>query len=391
MNINLKGEAGEKKQLKIAFSVNVVFNNLSLPCFGFAFMFLLYLPVCDITPNVMNVHLELQNKGCVGVDDHNRRLCSNFNMNRCQAAANGAECQRGFHLCMKIGCHAPHSAFDHEKDKGNKPGRLQRVVDLTASGANIAECFIVEIFCVTSRVTACLKQLGLKGCFGVDKLHSKNAMSSVIIADLTTPEGKKLLMSWLQDANVLGIFLAPPCRSASRARQPRPLRSDQFPNGLYNLTPSELGRVFLANQLYHLTAKVVKWAVEVGCIFVVENPQCSFFWATAFWTEVSHLAMHSVFHSCQFFIAFNAAEFLATSAQCPGQSSKHKHARWGLNRHTNTFATSGETAYPMGLARLIAVVFTRIFLNNGIASLPDTLEQVQDCSLQSLQRNACSN
>ena len=59
---------------------------------------------------------ELQNKGCVGVDDHNRRLCFTFNMNRCQAAANGAECQRGFHLCMKKGCHAQHSAFDHEKD-----------------------------------------------------------------------------------------------------------------------------------------------------------------------------------------------------------------------------------------------------------------------------------
>lgn len=27
----------------------------------------------------------------------------------------------------------------------------------------------------------------------------------------------------------------------------------------------------MANQLYHLTAKVVKWAVEAGCIFVVEN------------------------------------------------------------------------------------------------------------------------
>ena len=88
--------------------------------------------------------------------------------------------------------------------------------------------------------------------------------------------------------------------------------------------------------------------------------------------------------------ASNAAEFFAISAQCPGQSSKHKHARWGLNRHTNTFATSDETAYPMGLARLTAVVFTRILLNSGIAPLPDTLEQVQDCSLDSLQRNACS-
>ena len=40
----------------------------------------------------------------------------------------------------------------------------------------------------------------------------------------------------------------------------------------------------------------------------------------------------------------------------------------------------------MGLACLIAVVFTRILLNNGIAPLPDSLDQVQECSLQSLQK-----
>ena len=30
------------------------------------------------------------NKQCVGVDDHGRRLCFNFNLNKCQEAANGA-------------------------------------------------------------------------------------------------------------------------------------------------------------------------------------------------------------------------------------------------------------------------------------------------------------
>ena len=84
-------------------------------------------------------------------------------------------------------------------------------------------------------------------------------------------------------------------------------------------------------------------------------------------------------------LAFNADEFLAVSAMCPGQSSQHKHARWGLNA-TNGFATADETAYPMGLARLIAVVFTRVLLCCGIAPLTDTLEQVQPCSLQALQK-----
>ena len=74
----------------------------------------------------------------------------------------------------------------------------------------------------------------------------------------------------------------------------------RFPNGLPNLTPSALSRVSLANQLYHLTVKVVKWAVEARCIFVVENRQFSLFWATTFWSEIAHLAMYSVFQSCQY-------------------------------------------------------------------------------------------
>jgi hypothetical protein len=211
---------------------------------------------------------------------------------------------------------------------------------MAGKGASLENCLIVEIFAGSSRVTASLKQLGLRSSFGVDKVRSKNAMSTVVIADLTTPEGEELLMSWLNMPNVVGIFLAPPCGSASRARQiplkrkfgskrngPRPLRTDQFPNGIPNLNPSELSRVSLANQLYHLTAKLVKWAVEFGIIFVVENPQFSLFWATTFWTEVAHLAMYSILHSCQYgglrkkktMLAFNADEFLPVSAMCPGQ------------------------------------------------------------------------
>ena len=70
-------------------------------------------------PNILPK--ELQNKGCVNQDDHGRRFCFNFNLGRCQDAANGAECSKGFHLCMKKGCHAPHSVLEHEKQKANKP------------------------------------------------------------------------------------------------------------------------------------------------------------------------------------------------------------------------------------------------------------------------------
>ena len=84
-------------------------------------------------------------------------------------------------------------------------------------------------------------------------------------------------------------------------------------------------------------------------------------------------------------LAFNAAEFLAVSALCPGQSRTHRHAQWGLNA-TNGFATADETAYPMGLARFLAIIFTKVLLNLHIKPLPDTLEQIQSCSLQALQK-----
>ena len=252
----------------------------------------------------------------------------------------------------------------------------------------------------------------MRSSFGTDKVRNKQCMSPLIVVDLT--EHEQLLWEWLSNEYVVGVFLAPPCGSASRARQiplkkrllrrsyrfnhaahgPRPLRSDRHPNGLPNLTFSENSRITIANKLYHLTAKVVQWANDVGCVFCVENPQYSLFWATTFWTSVAHLCMYTVFHSCQYgslrkkktMLAFNAAEFLAISARCPGQNSRHKHARWGLNRATNGFATAEETVYPMGLARIIAVIFVRIFTQCGVPATPETLDQLHPESLQSLQR-----
>ena len=82
-------------------------------------------------------------------------------------------------------------------------------------------------------------------------------MSQVVIADLTTPRGVKLLWQWLEDERAVWV-LALPCGSASRARQilmgnkrrfhgPRPLRNDKHPNG----RPS-LSFLPLANKLYDL-------------------------------------------------------------------------------------------------------------------------------------------
>ena len=134
-------------------------------------------------------------------------------------------------------------------------------------------------------------------------------MAPVSLVDLTTKRGRDLLASWLKNPRVVGVFLAPPCGTASRGRSiklkrkrnaPEPLRDDNNPNGLKSLSFVNKMKISQANKLYHLTAQGVKYAVQHGMIVCVENPQFSLFWATTFWVSVAKLLRYTIFHSCQY-------------------------------------------------------------------------------------------
>lgn len=49
----------------------------------------------------------------VGVDSHGRRLCFNYQAGRCTDAPDGGQCDRGYHLCCRKNCFAPHPEKDH--------------------------------------------------------------------------------------------------------------------------------------------------------------------------------------------------------------------------------------------------------------------------------------
>ena len=63
---------------------------------------------------------------------------------------------------------------------------MSKLVD---NGVKLEQCMVIEIFCGTARVTACLKQYGLASCFGVDYIRSKQCAAQMVVADLRTPEG----------------------------------------------------------------------------------------------------------------------------------------------------------------------------------------------------------
>ena len=274
------------------------------------------------------------------------------------------------------------------------------------SGEDISNAVIIEVFAGTARVTACLRQVGLRSSsFGVDHAKVKNLSGPVSVADSTTHEGIALLMNWVTSRNVLGVFLAPPCGTASRARsiklgkgfnrklnnEPKALRSNRQPNGVSGLSWLNKFKNSQANQLYHLTARIVKHCVDNGLLVCVGNPQYRLFWSTSFWQEVAHLVMYSTLNSCQYgskrlkrtMLAHNHGAFAAINMKCQGVSSTHRHEKWGITK--SGFATSHETAYPFALARTVAHAFARALVALNMTAPVGNFSELQANSSQVLQ------
>ena len=120
--------------------------------------------------------------------------------------------------------------------------------------------------------------------------------SPSVILDLLTPEGERLLWHYLHNERVIGIWMAPPCGTSSKARQianggPPPLRTDLRPDGLEGLTPKNSDRVEKANLLYSLTSRLADFAVDNGLFFFIENPFTSVYWKTSAFRSIQKLAL----------------------------------------------------------------------------------------------------
>ena len=132
--------------------------------------------------------------------------------------------------------------------------------------------------------------------FGIDCVKFNNPRSPIVILDLLSPEGERLLWHYLDNELVIGLWMAPPCGTSSKARQianggPLPLRSDLLPDGFDNLSTKDKDRVSKANLLYILTSRLADFAFSNGLFFFVENPFTSIYWKTSAFRSIEKLDM----------------------------------------------------------------------------------------------------
>ena len=247
----------------------------------------------------------------------------------------------------------------------------------------------LEVFCGCAELSRQLSTIGFEAK-GIDWRFTKDvARHPCVYLDLTQLEGQKQFWVLVAGGNVRLVWFAPPCGTASAARNirrstvqgsparldPKPLRSLECPDGLPGLKTMDALRVEAANKLYKFVCGAVQELSRQRICWAIENPASSLMWTTTPFVallaaktsgscEVASVSfahcMHgggrdkrtSVWHGGGWSLASLAAE-------C---DNSHSHRPWGLSKEPGTlFATAEERNYPRLLCERIAKIVAKYF------------------------------
>ena len=218
----------------------------------------------------------------------------------------------------------------------------------------------------------------------IDKYRPDRPLAHIVTLDLTVERYQSLVLSWLAKPQVRAVFLAPPCGTASAARNiilegeqnlPKPLRTWEMPDGLPDLPRQDAERVAAANVLYQFTADVMRVCIQNSIPCFVENPRNSMFWFVTPWMDL--IADHPLFvqdhQACMYGsgrpkwtrLASNVEEVFIIDKVC---DHSHEHLPWGVIRQDGKrhFATALEVHYPQALCEAIVHALTLAMLSKGL-------------------------
>ena len=188
----------------------------------------------------------------------------------------------------------------------------------------------------------------------------------VLQLDLREPGAQQLLLSTLRCLLPALVVLAPPCGTASRARDipaysngkriVHPVCSGQHPDGLPSLQGHDLARVTSANSLYAFTAAVAGMCSQHGIPWLIENPARSYMWDTSMMSALPEHSQTEV-HFCAYGGARRKRTVLKGTPTwlqnlCRTCDGNHSHAPWKDSCGTHT---AEEAAYPLPFCQAICL------------------------------------
>ena len=249
------------------------------------------------------------------------------------------------------------------------------------AGKSLSDILVVEIFAGSARLAKACRHVGCRSV-AVDKTADRSQGAKIFICDVTKPEDLEMLKQFLaaEKQSIGWVHFAPACGTASKAREkpnkaleragfkvPKPLRSAEHPLGLPGLTGLDLIRTQSANEVYAITAELVRMLVGWGIFVTVENPTNSLFWVIpCILAMLADLGGYdTIFDNCCHGGARKKSSkfwgskpwFLPLAAVCPGEPA-HKHKSWHPQVVDGKvqYPTAEEAAYPKLLCSRMAEI-----------------------------------
>eukprot|EP00435_Cladocopium_sp_Y103_P056505 s1613_g19.t1 len=279
--------------------------------------------------------LPLALKGCASCLPDGSRLCFAFNIGGCDGAQVGESCDKGYHLCKPEppdeaqeenvspkmattgqAAEPPDPDMHHQPDPNPRDEEPREVVGDPADEEG--EPFAIEFCSGTAGLTAQFRKLGMTSSFGVDRIVKGACKAPVVKLDLARE-----------------IPLGP------GEHGPRPLRSDEHPDGI---------------PVYGAACRLILLCHSLGVHWTVEQPARSIFWLTSFWQSVLAVLTPWIvtFHSCMYGGMRPKKTTLAGDLQCLQElaaecTNQHVHLPWGTTPYG--FATAEEVEYPLQLCK----------------------------------------
>jgi hypothetical protein len=250
------------------------------------------------------------------------------------------------------------------------------------SSQSINELLVVEIFSGSCNLSTAFVKRGFQA-LAID--HAQSHKFRTLIFDLTLQADQLLLLEIIRTQRPFLVWLAPPCGTASRARNipvknkhgqsfAKPLRSDLFPDCLPSLEDIDLDRVIAANTLYKLCDDICSLCDSLQIKWILENPFDSFFWYNSSISQRHQQFPKILFHNCMYggfrpkptgLLANFDISSLAILCD-----DLHEHAPWRSSSEDEIhFHTSEEAAYPQLFCTAVANLLADLAVAEGF-SLP---------------------
>ena len=266
----------------------------------------------------------------------------------------------------------------------------------------------IEIFSGSGRLTAAIRKIGMRAV-AIDR-SSQRTSGPVTLLDLTREEDLEYLKRFIRSEkdNIMLVHLAPPCGTASAARNkrhkkledegfdlPAPLRSKEYPMGLPSLRGLDAKKVELANQLYFATYTIAILCIKLFITVSIENPVNSLFWET---DPIKRLLQQrpgrcNIFDSCMMGGDRDKGTmwwcsddlFNSFNLRC---DKTHEHKAWTpvvVAQSQLRFPTAEEASYPFLLCERVAHVVLDKATKLGYERFSSIQEQAQHATSAALQ------